>query len=96
MARKITWSDIALADVASIGEFISKRSVWHATAVVTKILEETKRLAAFPQSGRLVPEDKLRTAREIFIFDYRIMYDVTDEDVLILRVIHGKRDFTLQ
>jgi plasmid stabilization system protein ParE len=49
-------------------------------------------LARFPLSGRVVPELHLSDYREVIVREYRIIYRLTAEDVLIVTVVHGKRD----
>ena len=44
-----------------------------------------------PFMGRIVPELGLKHIRERFIFSYRLIYKVDDEQVLIIAIIHGKR-----
>lgn len=50
-------------------------------------------LREFPERGRIVPELKRQDRREIFVQKYRLVYKVEHDLVLILRLIHGQRDF---
>jgi toxin ParE1/3/4 len=71
---------------------IARDSAAYASAVVKKILESTRILNRFPDSGRQVPEFQDRTIRELLVYCYRVIYRVSEEEVLVLAVIHGKRD----
>jgi toxin ParE1/3/4 len=51
----------------------------------------TRSLAAFPLSGRKVPEFDDETIREVFAYSYRIIYQVKPKAITIAAVIHGKR-----
>lgn len=91
MAQRVVWSPQAIADVEAIAEFIEKDSPFYARAVVTKIVSSTRRLAFYPWSGRIVPEIQDHSLREIFVFSYRVIYQVGDVHLTIVAVIHGKR-----
>jgi toxin ParE1/3/4 len=91
VARRVVWSRPALADVDAIADYISNDSPAYASAVVKKILESTRNLTRFPNSGRQVPEFEDPAIREIFVYSYRIIYHVADDQILVVAVIHGKR-----
>jgi len=92
MARVI-WSDAALADVFEIGEHIAHDSVILADMVTAAILNAGATLENFPLRGRIIPEIQREEAREIFYKSYRIMYELNRDQIEILAVIHGARDF---
>jgi toxin ParE1/3/4 len=92
MARRVIWSKSALADVDSIADYISRDSAAYAATVVRKILDSVRHLMRFPNSGRQVPELQDPAIRELFVYSYRIIYRVSQTEVLIVAVIHGKRD----
>jgi plasmid stabilization system protein ParE len=80
-----------LDDVEAIAEYIEKDSLFYARAVVAKVVTETRHLAQFPLSGRVVPEMRDPAFREVFAFSYRGIYRVEEEVVTIIAVVHGKR-----
>jgi plasmid stabilization system protein ParE len=41
----------------------------------------------------MVPEIESRAIREIFVYRYRLMYQVSGDEVRILAVLHGAMDF---
>lgn len=49
-------------------------------------------LAGFPYIGRSREEDIGPGYRSVAVGEYVIVYCVADEDALILRVVHGRRD----
>jgi len=49
-------------------------------------------LATFPYAGRARDEDLGIGSRSFAVGEYVIVYCVEGEDILILRVVHGKRD----
>jgi len=91
MARVIIWSERAVEDIESIAAYIAHDSEFYAASVVRTILQKTRRLAEFPYIGRVVPEFDDDTIREIFAYSYRIIYQVTPDQVNVATVIHGRR-----
>ena len=49
-------------------------------------------LAEFSDRGRRLPDPELSDFRELFIGSYRLVYRVEPKRVLIVGVIHGRRD----
>ena len=45
----------------------------------------------FPKLGRVVPEKNDESVREIFVFQYRIIYEILATEIHVLTVVHGKR-----
>lgn len=96
MAYEINWSPEALEDVDEIAEFIARASPNYASAVVDKLLDAARKLRTFPFAGRVVPEVGNEMVREKFVLDYRLIYRIDDEEVLVVAVIHGKRLFPFE
>ena len=42
--------------------------------------------------GRVVPELGNETIRELSLYFYRILYEIKNQDVFVLAVIHKRRD----
>ncbi len=91
MAYKIKWSPQSSDDLVQIAEFISRDSMNYARIVVENILESTGMLSEFHYSGRIVPELGIKTIRELLIYSYRLIYQVREDTILIVAVLHGKR-----
>jgi len=92
MAQEIVWSREAVNDLESIAEFISKDSEFYASALVQEVLDAGDSLAELYERGRVLPELGNKSIREIFIKDYRLIYSIEISRVVILGLIHGKRD----
>ncbi len=90
---KVIWSPSAINDADSIADYIARDSVDQASLFATRIIEATDRLAQFPRSGRVIPEIADQSWREIIVWSYRIMYRIIGEDVWIVGVVHGARDW---
>jgi addiction module RelE/StbE family toxin len=93
MAYQVSWSPEAVEDLESVAEYIARDSPRYAAAVVEKILDAASQLSNFPFAGRVVPEFDDEMIREKFVYSYRLIYRVHDEQVTIIAVIHGKRLF---
>ena len=79
-------------DLQDIEDFIARDSVLHAITFVDRIVESTETLLKTPQIGRIVPEFTRPDLREVIFTGYRIVYLLRENEVLILRVVHGARD----
>jgi toxin ParE1/3/4 len=89
---RLVWSAPALAHLDSIRQYIEQDSSPHyAERFVQRLLLAPERLAAFPESGRVVPEGDGRH-REVIERSYRVIYRLGREVVYIVAVVHGSRD----
>ena len=59
--------------------------------MVVAIIEHVERLAAFPDSGRVVPEFETPWLRELQLPPYRIVYRHEDAVVTVVRVWRSER-----
>ena len=91
MDLRIEWSPEAAEDSEKIAEYISRDSEFYARAVVTKIIDVCGRLDEFALSGRIVPELADGSIRERIVYNYRLVYRVEQERILIIAIIHGKQ-----
>ncbi len=91
MAFRLKWSEEALEDIESIASYIEKDSPFYAKSVVSKFFEKAEILQEFPELGRKVPEFNDETIREIFVYSYRLIYKLNEEEILFAAVVHGKR-----
>jgi toxin ParE1/3/4 len=94
MDTRVSWSPEALDDVDAIAAYIAKDSPFYASAVVLKFLATAQSLGKFPFIGAIVPEVGEPEFRERFVYSYRLIYQVTSEQILVVAVIHGKRLLT--
>ena len=92
MARKIIWTFEAADDLEAVATYISRDSGFYASSFVRAILDASHSLNEFPERGRMVPEFSNITIRELFIKEYRLIYKIEESRILILGIIHGRRD----
>lgn len=91
---QVRWSLTAGNDLQNIEDFIARDSVLHAVTFVDQIIESAEALLKNPRIGRVLPEFNREDLREVIFRNYRIVYLLKDENVFILRVVHGSRDLT--
>jgi plasmid stabilization system protein ParE len=92
MAYEIGWHPEAYEELREIVEYISADSAAYASAVATKMVEAADDLLRFPRIGRRVPEWDDDDIRERIVYQYRLIYCIRDEHILIIAVIHGARE----
>lgn len=91
---KIEWTEPALSDLESIRDYIKKDSEYYATRFVERIIKAVETLEKFPKMGRNVPEAEEENIRELLFYNYRVMYRVETQRILILAIVHGARDLS--
>ncbi|HHT9113944.1 MAG: type II toxin-antitoxin system RelE/ParE family toxin [Planctomycetes bacterium] len=92
MARKVVWSYEASDDLEAIAEYIARDSSFYAAAFVREVLDASRSLNEFSERGRIVPELANPDIRELFVKEYRLIYGIEKPRVVVLGLIHGKRD----
>jgi toxin ParE1/3/4 len=91
MAREVAWAESASDDLAEIASHIAKDSEFYAAAVVRELIEVARSLDVFAQRERVVPEYRDASIRELLVRDYRLVYEVNEVAVHVLRIVHGAR-----
>ena len=91
----VIWSGPAKKHLKQIYDYIALDSKYYAKNVVQNIVHKSETLKAFPEIGRVVPEIDDPNVREVFIYSYRLIYEVRLDRVDILAVVHGRRDFSV-
>ncbi len=89
---KVHWTDTAREHLCAIHDYIARNSPPYALRVVDRLTRRSEQIAAFPLSGRTVPEFEHGQIREVLEGAYRIIYYVKPDQVDVLAVIHGARE----
>jgi len=77
------------------GVYIAKDSPVYARRVSERIVAAVEKLREFPGIGRRVPEAGGRDdLRERIDQNYRIIYLAKPDRIVIVTVVHGRRDLT--
>jgi len=94
MDYRVVLSPSARADIRSIVRYISDDDPDRAMTFGRQLILEARKLAKFPELGRVVPEIGDRSIREIIVRrNYRVVYRVNRELKLIevVRFWHAAR-----
>ncbi len=89
---RIKWTELSIDDLENIRDYIALDNEFYSKIFIEKIVVSVEKLVDFPQLGRVVPEIGIEEIRELIYRDYRIIYEVKDEEVNIVTVVHGSRD----
>lgn len=90
----VIWSDPAIEDLNSVFKYICADSRHYAEKMIGIALEKSEMLNEFPGMGRIVPEQNNDKIREVFVYSYRMIYQISNSNVEILAFIHEARDLT--
>jgi plasmid stabilization system protein ParE len=93
MGYQVVLSTSAHRDLRDIVRYISFDSPDRAIAFGQFLVSNTKRLADFPELGRIVPEFENSLIREIVVRSYRVVYrlDYVNQRVEVVRFWHAAR-----
>lgn len=92
MAKTVVWAETALNDLENVIEYISQDSPAYAASFYDSIKGKARSLSTLSKRGRVVPEFFNNDIREIFVHRYRLIYKITNEQIIILAFIHGARE----
>ena len=87
---RVRYTETATADLGDLLSYLIERNP-RAAATVGKAIEATvARIATFPESAQATDEPTVRMA-PAGRFPYLVFYTVADNEVQIVRVLHGAR-----
>ncbi len=92
MVRPVKWALTALDDLEKAANYIEKDSPRYASILVQESFQAAKSLEQWFERGRIVPEIENQNIRELFVMNYRLVYQITRDSVFILGFIHGSRN----
>ena len=90
----VIWSIPAKQDLKKIYDYIARDSKYYAEKVSQDILERSDKLNEFPEIGRIVPEIGEVNIREVIVYSYRLIYEISSDKIEVLALIHCKQDFS--
>ncbi len=88
----VIWSEIAKTDLRAIYDYIANDSKHYAKKVAQDIREKSDILSNLPSMGRVVPEMGDTNIRELSLYSYRIIYEIKNEQIYILTIVHKRQD----
>lgn len=89
---RITWTRSAVSDLQQIRQLVAEDDPTAAERLARRILQAVDRLSTFPDSGR---RGRVRGTRELPIpgTPYIIPYQPRGEQLVLLRVLHGRQHY---
>jgi len=91
--RQVVWTRSALDCLDEILATIAAEAPSAAVRVLGVFDSTAGSLSELATRGRVVPELNESTIREVFVYRYRLIYQVSMDDVRILAVIPGAMDY---
>lgn len=88
---RVVWSDIARQELREIVTTIADDNPVAAAKWIKELRTRAERLSDFPDSGRMMLDEDDWPIRELLYGNYRVLYEVQEQTVLILHVWHGAR-----
>jgi plasmid stabilization system protein ParE len=64
--------------------------------MIDRLTKRSEQIAAFPRSGRMVPEYEAPDIREVIERPYRIIYRIKTDQIDILAVVHSAQLLPLE
>lgn len=86
---KLRWSERSVNDLIAIHRYIARDNPQTAKKWVKKLRQRARSAADASLAGRIVPEFNQQDMREVFLGNYRIVYRVRDDGILILTIFEG-------
>lgn len=89
-------SDRARKEINEIASYIAKDSIYYAKKTVNEIYDRIISLGTGIYMGRKVPELNDDTIHELLYKNYRIIFEIKENDIKIAKVItifHSSREF---
>ena len=92
--RRLIWTESARSALDEVIGYIAQDSSGGAARVLVRALDTAASLSTLAERGRVVKERGESTLRELPVYDYRLLYRVHEDRVVIRAFIHGARDFS--
>lgn len=90
---KVRLSSEARQDLTAIGDYIARDNPFRARSFVKELIDECAGLARMPLSCPLVPRYEAKGVRRRVHGNYQIFYRVDGEQIQVVRILHGARDY---
>lgn len=86
---KLFWTETAKQDLIAIRQYISADNPTEAKRWIDLLRQRIRNSIHVPLVGRIVPELAREDIRELIEGNYRIVYQVLDDRIVVLTVFEG-------
>jgi toxin ParE1/3/4 len=90
---KLFWTETAKQDLQAIRRYIATDNPVAAKQWIQRLRERARNALHAPLAGRVVPEMSREDIRELIEGNYRIVYQVLEDRLVILTVFEGHHLF---
>ena len=91
--RRVVWAKAARQALDDVIAHVARDSPAAARRVLSQALKAGATLTSFAERGRVVPELGDPAIREVFVYSYRLLYEIRNGTVAVIGFLHGARDF---
>lgn len=91
--REVVWTPGARTDLDEIVTYIANDSPASAVAFLETVHSKAESLSTLSERGRVVPELADPNVHELLIHKYRLLYEIHGNEIVVLGVLHGAREF---
>jgi plasmid stabilization system protein ParE len=88
----VVWSARAQADVGRLYHFLARNDLAAADAVLDLLVAGPDSLMDFPRLGPRLSQFDPREIRELRVHRYLLRYEVSGNEIRILRAFHARED----
>lgn len=90
---KVRLSSEARQDLIAIGDYIARDNPSRARSFIKELTDKCAGLADMPLGYAIVPRYETKGIRRCVHDNYQIFYRIDGDLVLVVRVLHGARDY---
>ena len=88
---KVHFTETASEQLDGIYAYIAKGSPRYAQRVIDRITRKANNIGIMPKAAAVVPEYGRPDVREVFLYQYRIIYRILSDRIDVVAIVHGAR-----
>lgn len=86
----LRWTTAARRDLVRLHEFLAPVDPRAAARVVQALVARVRRLPLQPRLGAVLTRYAPYEVRRVLVGHYEIRYEISDSDIIVLRLIHDR------
>jgi toxin ParE1/3/4 len=90
---KVRLSSEARKDLIAVGDYIARDNPLRASTFVEELVKACVEISSTPLGYPIVQRYEAKGIRRRVYGNYQIFYRVTGDQVFVIRVLHGARDY---
>ena len=92
--RRVVWSEQAAHALDEAVGYLAQDSVPAARRLLDDALAAAASLDTLSERGSIAPETNDPAVRQLFVQRYRLLYEVTHDEVHVVAFLHQRQDIT--